>query len=155
MRACITRMATQFQTGEMTAARSFAIQQTHTHTHISHRLLSIAMPPTTNRAAQTQAYAAKCVLDGLCPPGSVQRLAAVFQRVLSLKDLVPWKGKNSPFIVRIENLKWYLPQKRERNETAKMLSAVSSICTSISFCAALLTRPPLSFFSCSTGPNPA
>jgi hypothetical protein len=36
--------------------------------------------------------------------------------VLSLKDLVPWKAAPC-FITGIENLKWYLPPKRERNET--------------------------------------
>ena len=83
------------------------------------------MPPTTNRDNLCRAYAAACVKEGLCLHVREHRLAKAFKRVLSLKDHVPWKAATR-FITDIENLKWYLRPKRERNETAKMLSAVST-----------------------------
>jgi hypothetical protein len=98
------------------------------------------MPPTTNRDNLCRAYAAACVKEGLCLHVREHRLAKAFKRVLSLKDHVPWKAATR-FITDIENLKWYLRPKRERNEAAKMLSAVSSICTPLSFCAALRCSP--------------
>ena len=82
------------------------------------------MPPTTNRDNLCRAYAAACVKTELCLPFREHRLAKAFKRVISLKDRAPWKAAPR-FITGIENLKWYLPPQRERNETAKMLSSVS------------------------------